>query len=215
MKNKVAIYGAGGHARVIHDSISMLTNLQCIEFLSDVESEANKTLNETPIYLATEARLKQLKQNHVKIIIGIGNIATRTKIDERIKLMNFTLASVIAPSAVIGSNTQINEGVFIAPGGIVNAGSVIGRNAIVNTRVSVDHDCNIGENVHLSPGVILGGHVTIGKNSWIGLGSSIKDRINIGENSIIGAGSVVVKDVSSSCVAYGNPCKPVRNVSEI
>jgi len=46
----------------------------------------------------------------------------------------------------------------------------------------------------------------------IGMGSTIIHNKNIGENCIIGAGSVVVKDIPSNSVAYGNPCKVHRKV---
>ena len=34
--------------------------------------------------------------------------------------------------------------------------------------------------------------------------------IHIGSNTTVGVGSVVVKDVPDGVVAYGNPCKVVR-----
>ena len=38
----------------------------------------------------------------------------------------------------------------------------------------------------------------------------IIDGIKIGRNSVIGAGSVVTKDIPDNVVAYGNPCKIIR-----
>ena len=38
--------------------------------------------------------------------------------------------------------------------------------------------------------------------------------VNIGENSVIGAGSVVTKDIPYGVVAVGNPCKPIREITE-
>ena len=31
---------------------------------------------------------------------------------------------------------------------------------------------------------------------------------------VIGGGSVVVKDIPSDCVAVGNPCKPIRKITD-
>jgi len=31
---------------------------------------------------------------------------------------------------------------------------------------------------------------------------------------VIGAGSVVTKDIPDNYVAYGNPCKPIRPITE-
>ena len=53
--------------------------------------------------------------------------------------------------------------------------------------------------------------VIIGNNVWIGGGTIIMPGITIGDNVVIGAGSVVTKDVTSNKIAYGNPCKIVRD----
>ena len=38
--------------------------------------------------------------------------------------------------------------------------------------------------------------------------------VTIGDNVVIGAGSVVVKDIPSNCVAVGNPCKVIREITD-
>ena len=35
--------------------------------------------------------------------------------------------------------------------------------------------------------------------------------VTIGDNVVIGAGSVVTKDIPSNKIAYGNPCKIVKD----
>lgn len=52
--------------------------------------------------------------------------------------------------------------------------------------------------------------VTIGNHVWIGGGAIIMPGVNIGDNVVIGAGSVVTKDIPDNMVAYGNPCRAVR-----
>ncbi len=56
--------------------------------------------------------------------------------------------------------------------------------------------------------------VRIGRNCWIGAGVIIVPGITIGDNTVIGAGSVVTKDIPSSVVAVGNPCKVLREIGE-
>lgn len=34
--------------------------------------------------------------------------------------------------------------------------------------------------------------------------------VTIGDNVVIGAGSIVTKDIPSNVVAYGNPCRVIR-----
>lgn len=52
--------------------------------------------------------------------------------------------------------------------------------------------------------------VIIGDNVWIGGGVIILPGVTIGNNVVIGAGSVVTKDIPDNKVAYGNPCKIIR-----
>ncbi|MDU1322291.1 sugar O-acetyltransferase [Clostridium sporogenes] len=53
--------------------------------------------------------------------------------------------------------------------------------------------------------------VVIGNNVWIGGGVIIMPGVTIGDNVVIGAGSVVTKDIPSNKIAYGNPCRVVRD----
>ncbi|MEN8076234.1 sugar O-acetyltransferase [Clostridioides difficile] len=53
--------------------------------------------------------------------------------------------------------------------------------------------------------------VIIGNNVWIGGGAIIMPGVTIGDNVVIGAGSVVTKDIPANKIAYGNPCKIIRD----
>ena len=52
--------------------------------------------------------------------------------------------------------------------------------------------------------------VVIGDNVWIGGGVIIMPGVTIGDNVVIGAGSVVTRSIPSSVIAYGNPCRVIR-----
>ncbi len=54
--------------------------------------------------------------------------------------------------------------------------------------------------------------VEIQNNVWIGGGSIILPGVTIGENSVIGAGSIVTRSVPPNCVAFGNPCRVMRQL---
>jgi maltose O-acetyltransferase len=55
--------------------------------------------------------------------------------------------------------------------------------------------------------------VTIGSDCWIGAGALILPGVTIGDGTVIGAGAVVTKDVPSSVLAVGNPCRIVRDLT--
>ena len=53
--------------------------------------------------------------------------------------------------------------------------------------------------------------VIIGDNVWIGGGAIIMPGVTIGNNVVIGAGSIVTKNIPDNKIAYGNPCKVIRD----
>ena len=51
-------------------------------------------------------------------------------------------------------------------------------------------------------------------NVWIGSDVVINPGVIIGENSVIGAGSIVTKSIPANCIAVGNPCKILREITD-
>ena len=56
--------------------------------------------------------------------------------------------------------------------------------------------------------------ITVGNNVWIGGNVTVLPSVSIGDNSVIGAGSVVTKDIPADCLAFGNPCRVIRKISQ-
>lgn len=63
-------------------------------------------------------------------------------------------------------------------------------------------------------GIELAKPIKVGSDVWFGGGVTVLPGVTIGDNVVIGAGSVVVKDIPSGVVAVGNPCKPIRKITE-
>ena len=101
-----------------------------------------------------------------------------------------------------------------------------------NLMLVDDGEITIGDNVMIAPNVILcsATHpispnlrekgmeynmpVKIGNRVWIGANVVVMPGVTIGDNSVIGAGSVVTKDIPANVVAFGNPCKVHREITE-
>lgn len=56
--------------------------------------------------------------------------------------------------------------------------------------------------------------IVIEDNVWIGGSVTVLGGVKIGKDSVIGAGSVVTRDIPSGVIAYGNPCKVHRQITE-
>lgn len=52
--------------------------------------------------------------------------------------------------------------------------------------------------------------VTIGDGVWIGGGVIVLPGVTIGDNVVVGAGSVVTHDIPANTIAFGNPCRAIR-----
>ena len=90
----------------------------------------------------------------------------------------------------------------------------IGDNAQIAPNVSI---YTAGHPIHpdsRNSGYEYGIDVKIGNNVWIGGNTCIMPGVTIGDNVVIGAGSVVTKDIPSNTIAFGNPCKVIRKITE-
>lgn len=56
--------------------------------------------------------------------------------------------------------------------------------------------------------------IHIGNGVWLACNVTVLGGVHIGDGAVIGAGSVVTKDIPAGCLAYGNPCRPVRKIGE-
>ena len=56
--------------------------------------------------------------------------------------------------------------------------------------------------------------ITIEDNCWIASNVTIVGGVTIGSGSVIGAGSVVTRSIPANSLAFGNPCKVIRKITE-
>lgn len=56
--------------------------------------------------------------------------------------------------------------------------------------------------------------ISIGDDTWIGANCVIQPGIRIGKRCIIGSCSNVTRDIPDDCLAYGNPAKIIRRLTE-
>jgi len=202
---KLAIVGAGGHARVVADA-ALATGLWSeIVFFDD--NFPDLTVSGRWEVKGLYSDLTAVLNSFDGVIVGIGNCGVRSRLHGELKQLNANLISVIHPKAVIGVDCLIGSGVAILANAVVNTGTSVGDAVIINTAATVDHDCILGVAAHISPGANLAGQVAVGSGSWVGIGASVKQQITIGSDVIIGAGAAVVTDIADGKIAVGVPAK--------
>ncbi len=119
----------------------------------------------------------------------------------------------------------------------------VGKNFYANFNLTVLDTCpvTIGDNVFVGPNVSIltplhplrfedrnpyvhekgyetdgeyGAPIEIGDNCWIAGNVTILAGAKIGAGCVIGAGSVVTGEIPENSLAYGNPCRAVRKITE-
>ena len=213
MSNNLVIYGAGGHGRVVADT-AIASGWSVLGFMDNGVKKGTEIYRGLKVIFSDVSDFVGSIYRDCYVITAVGNNFTRKILNSRLFVVGINVPSIIHPKAIIAPSVSIGRGSVVFAGVVVNSASVLGEGVIINTASSIDHDNLIGDYAHISPGTHTGGHVCVGSGTHVGLGSSIKDTVIIGNWSIIGAGSVVVNNIGSNVVVYGNPAKFIRPLKE-
>jgi acetyltransferase EpsM len=206
MKEKILIFGAGGHGKVILD-ILIESGKEVLGFLDENQTKWKEKINGFEVlggwdYLAGKSSLK--------IALGIGNNQIREKIYRMAKGKGIAIISAIHPRSVLSSHVVLGEGVVVMPGAVINAGSILEDGVVVNTGASVDHDCYLARFCQVWPGAHLAGTVRVGEFSYVGTGVSVIQNINIGKNVMVGAGAAVIANIPDNVTVVGVPARIIK-----
>jgi len=204
---KIVLIGSGGHCKSIIDSIKGLKKFEIVAIVEKKEDGIgiNKIEKNEKLCLLYKSGIR----NAFIAVGSIGNPSARIKLYELLKNIGYKFPIIIDKTAIVSTNSKIEEGVFIGKGAIVNANVTIKKQCIINSGSIVEHDCVINEFVHLAPGVTLSGRVSIGEGTHVGTNSTIIQNVVVGKNVLIGAGSVIIRNVSDGVKIYGNPGREV------
>jgi acetyltransferase EpsM len=197
---KVAVVGAGMHARVV------------IDLLLDVGHKPIAMVDKSQKSISYRG-IDSVSEDEISIdgeffIVAVGDNELRARlIHKYLESGGLLLPALVHPTVVKSPTATIGVGSVALPGSIIGANAQIGKGAILNSNSVIEHDCKVGDFVHVSVGVILGGDVNVGDLAQIGLGAVVYPGGKVGAKSIVGAGAVVVRDVSPAVRVLGNPAK--------
>lgn len=210
MVNRLFIYGAGGFgkevlalARTINDKQSRWDGICFID--DNIETTENNGIE----IMSFDYMINNFDKGSLEIIVASGEPAIKKSIYNKIQDYGLNIATLIHPkvSYFAYQYIDVSPGVIIAEGVILTSNIKIEQGVILNINCTVGHEVKIGEFSTISPGCNISGCVVIGNSVYVGSGSNIRDKITIGDNCIIGMGSVVLNDIQSNSIAFGNPAR--------
>lgn len=138
---------------------------------------------------------------------GIGNVAAKQKACAPLLERGATFITVVHPTAVVGANVTLGDGVVVCPGAILTCDIQLGDFVMINLHTTLGHDVVVGEWTTLSAHCDLTGGVQVGAGAFFGSGARVLPGKSVGDGAVVGAGSVVIRDVKRGQSVFGNPAR--------
>ena len=208
----IVIIGAGGFGREVKMLIDQINegSLQynLLGFYDDSVQKGTEVFG-----LEVLGSIEELNQvtKPTAISIAIGSPKVKKDIKDKLSNPMLSFPRLIHPSVVLGIPSEtIGIGAIICAGTIITVNITIGEFVILNLGCTVGHDTVIGNYCSFMPQSNIAGEVILGEAVYVGMGVGIINQVTVGNNVTLGAGSVVVKNISSNCLAVGIPAKVIK-----
>ena len=206
----IIVYGGGGHGKSLIDLLRSLGTYRILGVVDDGIPPGEQILG-TPVLGGGEV-LTELYERGVRLAInavgGIGNVAIRVKVFQRLSAAGFACPAVVHPTAFVEASAVLSPGVQVFPHAYIGSEARIGFGAIVNSGAIVSHDCSLGNYANVSPGAMLAGEVQAGAGVLVGMGATINLQVRLGAGARVGNGATVKTDVPENGVVRAGSVWP-------
>jgi sugar O-acyltransferase (sialic acid O-acetyltransferase NeuD family) len=210
METNLLILGKGDNIiTMILDNLYSINNVPNIHIYNNMNLPILNTFEHDGFNISVLDNVNM--DNYTMLTLGVYQPTHKKKIVETLNPDIEKFINIIHDGLDISNTSKLGRGVLINSKVSIAAHTTIGDFVSINRHVSIGHHTNIGKYCSINPGVNIAGNVTIGEGTTIGMGTNILHQVKIGKNSIIGAGSVVTKDIPDNVVAYGSPCRIIRD----
>lgn len=193
---KLYVLGGGGHAKVVIDALT--ASGASLAGLIDPRLEIGTLMLGVPV-IGGDEWMQKLDPQSVQLANGVG-ATVKSRVNRKLfdlwSAQGFSFATVVHPSAVVGAEVDLAPGCQIMAGAILQPHAKIGVGTVINTSVSIDHDCVVGAHCFVAPSVTLCGGASIGEGVFVGAGATLLPGVKVGNNALIAAGAVVDTDVA-------------------
>ncbi len=208
MSNQVFVFGSGGHSKSLVSALIRLGQDESgIVLVDDNPSLGKNVPNVIPESVACSDVSKQVSKNFCGFVgtdLKIRKVKILKLEDLGIKFSGFITGSTISGyNSSIHATTQVFESTYVGPS------AIIGKHCVINTRSTIEHECEVGDFSHISVGAVLLGNSKVGSHVFIGAGAIVLPGVIVGDGATVGAGAVVTENVEADATVAGNPARVI------
>ncbi len=205
------LIGAGGFAREAAEAVRAANAARptwdLLGFLDDDAAKHDQVLSGLPV-LGPIAALADHPDALVVLCPGRpDNYTVRRVLDERLGLEDTRYATIIHPTATVGSTCVVGAGSVLLAHVDLTADVVVGRHVAVMPQVVLTHDVEIGDWATIASGVRVGGGSRIGQGAYLGSGACVRESTTVGDWALLGMGSLLTRDVPPARRWFGVPAR--------
>lgn len=214
MYRAILVIGAGGHGREAHDVIEAINGAAeqptwtFLGFVDEGQPDEDLLAARDTTLLGGLSHLSTCEG--AWYVVGIGDPKARRRLDRLASQHGLLAATLVHPSATLGANVTLSEGVIVGAHSSITTNVKIGRHTHVNVNSTISHDVVIGDFATVGPGVNVAGNVNLGDDVTMGIGSTVIQGRVVGKEATVGASALVVRDVREGVVVVGVPAKELE-----
>jgi sugar O-acyltransferase (sialic acid O-acetyltransferase NeuD family) len=214
---KLLLVGAGGLAREAAEAVraanSVSPTWDLLGFVDDDPAKQGSVVGGIPVLGPVET-VHDHRSAFVLICPGRpDNYVARLLLVDRLGLDDERYATVIHPTATVGTTCDVGAGSVLLAHVDLTADVTVGRHVVVMPQVVLTHDVRLDDFVTIASGVRLGGACHVGRGAYLGSGASLREGIAVGEWAMVGMGSVVTRNVPAKRMWYGVPARDVSRAA--
>lgn len=141
--------------------------------------------------------------------MGIAKPSVKKIVADKLKDRGAEFASIIHPTARIGTPTKYGEGLVLFSYADLSVNCEVGDFVFMNSFSQVGHDSIIGDYCTLFPNCSIAGGGKLGEGVLIGTAASTYPNIKVGNYATVGMNSAVIRNVKENTTVMGVPAKKV------
>jgi len=147
-----------------------------------------------------------------KFLIGFTGYQMQALRDQLVDRFGLVFTPLVHPSAYISPTVQLSSGCIINARAVVASNAQFEEHVFINRNASIGHDSYLSKFSIVQPGANLAGYIKVEEGAVIGIGATVIEDQTIGHHAVVAAGAVVTRRVPPGVLVAGVPATVKKQI---